>query len=107
LERNHSFEFKIISKYRMINHYFQKLKSCLENLSNESIWHKESEEIKHYMNNSKGTLSVILSIIIWFTYVDELFVLFNKRKRTIHDFLGNSYLSDLRSKEIVTNHIEG
>jgi uncharacterized RDD family membrane protein YckC len=59
------------------------------------------------MNNSKGTLSVILSIIIWFTYVDELFVLFNKRKRTIHDFLGNSYLSDLRSKEVVTNHIEG
>jgi hypothetical protein len=55
LERNHSFEFKIISKYRMINHYFQKLKSCLENLSNESIWHKESED-----SNSIGGIVVHL-----------------------------------------------
>jgi hypothetical protein len=44
LVRNHSFEFKIISKHRMISHYLPKLKTCLEHLNNEIIWHKESED---------------------------------------------------------------
>jgi hypothetical protein len=40
----------------MINHYFPKLKCCLEHLSNESIWQKESED-----SNSIG--GIVLHLI--------------------------------------------
>lgn len=37
-------EFKVISKHRMISHYLPKLIQCLNSLSSELIWLKESED---------------------------------------------------------------
>jgi hypothetical protein len=65
----------------------------------------DSREINHYLNNSTGVFSNILTAVIWFTFLDQLFVLLNKKKRTIHDYLGNSYLIDLR--EAKHKDIEG
>lgn len=56
----------------------------------------DSTEINHFLNNSTGVTSNVLTAIIWFTFIDQFFLLSNKKKRTIHDFLGNSYLIDMR-----------
>lgn len=50
------FEFKIISKHRMISHYYLKLMTCLESLNINQMWLKESEDL-----NSIG--GIIIHII--------------------------------------------
>lgn len=64
-----------------------------------------SKVINHYMSNSTGLLSICLNVILWITIVDELFVLLNKNRRTIHDYIGKSYLVDLRSRKGVSEQV--
>ena len=39
------FEFKVISKHRMVSHYYLKFERCLESLNNDQIWFKESDDL--------------------------------------------------------------
>jgi len=54
--KNPQLEFKTISKHRMVNHYYPKLKTSLETIGNDIIWHKDSEGL-----NSIG--GIVLHII--------------------------------------------
>jgi hypothetical protein len=47
VSQEHAATFKIISKHRMISHYFPKLKICIDHLSHESIWYKETDDLNN------------------------------------------------------------
>ncbi|MCZ8512798.1 DinB family protein [Paenibacillus filicis] len=44
MEHSASCEFRFISKHRMMNHYYVKLKSCIESLNSDSLWFKEFDQ---------------------------------------------------------------
>jgi hypothetical protein len=100
LKRNHSFEFKIISKYRMISHYFPKLKSCLEHLSNESIWLKESEDsnsiggiVLHLIEHiNRNTARLRDRNVIFYQGIEKHFPDINRDRTMIFEELDRSFI---------------
>ncbi|WP_127530595.1 RDD family protein [Paenibacillus kobensis] len=57
----------------------------------------DMKEINHYINVTSQS-SIMYNIILWITIVDQLFVLFNKKRRSIQDLLGQSYVVDVRGQ---------
>jgi hypothetical protein len=100
MERNHSLEFKIISKHRMISFYLPKLKICLEHLGNELIWTKESEDLnniggivlhlkEHVDRNTKRLREVNITFD---TGIENYFPNINKDKQPLIEGLERSFL---------------
>lgn len=65
----------------------------------------DMKEINHYINVTVQS-SILYSIILWITIVDQLFVLFNKKRRSIHDLLGQSYVVDVRGQSKTVSNRE-
>jgi uncharacterized RDD family membrane protein YckC len=62
-------------------------------------------DMVHYVNIHEGTLQVLKSLLSVAVLFDEFFLIFNKKKRAVHDLVAGSYVvskeSYLRGKEYI------
>lgn len=74
----------------------------------ESTPHSSFWEIGRIMNEYSGQpFTTITTILIIFAYVDIGVILFNRKKRAIHDFIAGSYVITKRSYQELTEPKDG
>ncbi|OAB43717.1 hypothetical protein [Paenibacillus glacialis] len=93
------FDFKIISKHRMVNHYYLKFKASLESLNHNQIWLKESADsnsiggiVIHIIEHVKRNTQRIINPDIKYEFgIEDLFADLNQEKELLLENLKQTF----------------